>query len=490
MDSISSLSEAALDSYGQLYKAAVEGNMGPLRQIAQQLDLIVTPIRNTILHINIASERVSIQFVEEIIEICPTLLLQVNADGETPLHFAVEFDRPDVVEVLIKLVKAQHEDLENGIGASRQMLRMTDNKGNTALHKAMRKHCCKDVTGFYEGVVLMLETCSSVNHEGPSGKTTLHAAVRRRDKDTSAAYIADNCRKMNPLHLAASQGHIDILREIILYCPDCYKMVDDWGWNVLHFAMASLSLNPNISTSLLENRLLEKLLHEKDAKGNSPLHVFAALNPLALSFIEKVRGDRQAVNTQNVSVADTLRYSCSDLKKEILGLSASIGPYSRGVIHIRDKIKEENFKQLEKAKSSHLIVATLIATVTFAAAFTLPGGYKSEQGKNQGSAILSKNLAFQIFVTTNAMALVLSISAVFIYYIMSVDRFQKQYYLKLFLLAPWLTVLAMGAMVIVFISGSFAVLSSTLSLAIVTCFIGLSVFILLLRVLYCHLKGF
>ncbi|KAL5799400.1 hypothetical protein ACOSQ4_032284 [Xanthoceras sorbifolium] len=330
------------------------------------------------------------------------------------------------------------------------MLRMTDDKGNTALHKAMRKHCCKDVvqillredpdfsysanncgetplyiateTGFYEGVVLMLETCSSVNHEGPNGKTTLHAAVRRRDKgmtrkilerkrsltkekdnngwtplhyaayygrfsiacqllqvDTSAAYIADNCRKMNPLHLAASQGHIDILREIILYCPDCYKMVDDWGWNVLHFAMASLSLNPNISTSLLENRLLEKLLHEKDAKGNSPLHVFAALNPLALSFIEKVRGDRQAVNTQNVSVADTLRYSCSDLKKEILGLSASIGPYSRGVIHIRDKIKEENFKQLEKVKSSHLIVATLIATVTFAAAFTLPGGYKSEQ---------------------------------------------------------------------------------------------------------------
>jgi hypothetical protein len=35
---------------------------------------------------------------------------------------------------------------------------------------------------------------------------------------------------------------------------------------------------------------------------------------------------------------------------------------------------------LSKARESHLVVVALIATVTFAAAFTLPGCYKSDQG--------------------------------------------------------------------------------------------------------------
>ncbi|KAH7548599.1 hypothetical protein ACOSP7_031910 [Xanthoceras sorbifolium] len=575
MDSVNGVNEAAAsDINGQtenfsrlptvfiinpkMYKAAVDGNIQPFQEITHHpLSLFVTPIRNTILHINIASEKVSLQFVQEILGFCPLLVLQVNADGDTPLHFAVEFNRPEIVEFLIKTVKAQHEDLESGIGAARQTLRMKDNMGNTPLHKAMRNQS-EDVvrmlldededfaysandcgesplyiaaeTGFYLGVFLMLQICSSVNHQGPDGKTTLHAAVRRwnydltkelleKDKsltkkmdengwtplhyaayygrfstacqllkvDTSAAYVADSCRKMTPLHLAASQGFIDIVKQIISCCPDCYKLVDDRGWNVLHFAMASLSLNPNMSISLLEDRLLEKLLHKKDDKGNTPLHVFAILDPLALSnYVNEVQGDSQAFNKRNISVVDTLNYGCPELKEEMLELWKSKGPYSRGVVRTRDKIKEEYFKKLEKAKESHLIVAALVATVTFTAAFTVPGGFKSDKG----TAILSKHLAFQFFEATNALAFVFSVTAVFTYFIMSADRFQKDFYLTLFNLAPWITVFGMGAMVIAFISGSYAVLAApSLGLAIVTCVIGLSVFILLLGVLYCVVKG-
>ena len=62
---------------------------------------------------------------------------------------------------------------------------------------------------------------------------------------------------MTPLHLAASQGHKDVMREIILHCPECYELIDERVWNILHFAMASL--NKEELCSLLENPSIKNL---------------------------------------------------------------------------------------------------------------------------------------------------------------------------------------------------------------------------------------
>ncbi|KAK3190211.1 hypothetical protein Dsin_029772 [Dipteronia sinensis] len=545
--SLGSTPDQSNDNYDQFFKAAADGNIEPFKKIAQQLHLIVTPLKNTVLHINITSEKVSTEFVEEILGMCPSLLLQVNAQGDPPLHVAAKFEHIDVVRYLINKAKDQQEDLEiNGIGVTKQMLRMTNNKGNTALHEAIQSKSvfivrilikedpdfshptnnCNETplyiaveTGFFHGVVDMLNICNSVTHEGPNGKTALHAAIRRKSADLtrqilekkksltkeiddygwtplhyaayygylqvsrillefdkSAAYVTDTSRRMTPLHLAASQGHKDVMREIILHCPECYEPIDDRGWNVLHFAMASL--NKKELFSLLENPSIKKLVREKDVHGNTPLHVFATCTRttgsinLLVDIIDQVRGDgSRAINRQNIS-------------QEIVALSEDTGNglYSRGVIHKRDKHYDGYLSLMKGAKESHLVAAALIATVTFAAAFTLPGGYKNEDGKNQGTAILSRNSAFQTFVITDAIAMVFSISAVFIYFIMSVERFKK--YIYLFELGSWFTVVAMGAMVIAFVTGTYAVLATSFWLAIVTCFIGLSFFICVLTVGY------
>ena len=53
-----------------------------------------------------------------------------------------------------------------------------------------------------------------------------------------------------------------------------------------------------------------------------------------------------------------------------------------------------------------MIVAALVATVTFAAGFTLPGGYN-----DNGMAILTKRAAFKAFIVTDTIAVILSVSA-------------------------------------------------------------------------------
>ncbi|KAJ6696659.1 hypothetical protein OIU85_003052 [Salix viminalis] len=140
------------------------------------------------------------------------------------------------------------------------------------------------------------------------------------------------------------------------------------------------------------------------------------------------------------------------------------------------KNREEAFN---KARESHLVVAALIATVTFAAAFTLPGGYKSDQG----TAILAKKVAFKVFLISDAISMVLSISAVLIHFLLAFYQGSiketteaDETTVNLFELATLLTMIGMGTMIIAFITGTYAVLEPVSGLAISICLIGLSFF--------------
>ncbi|ESR33349.1 hypothetical protein CICLE_v10007173mg [Citrus x clementina] len=72
---------------------------------------------------------------------------------------------------------------------------------------------------------------------------------------------------------------------------------------------------------------------------------------------------------------------------------------------------DDEVKELKPPQQT--VAATLVATVTLAAGFILPGGYWAQEGPIPSTPILRKNAAFQAFVIANAMAMVLSLLAVF-----------------------------------------------------------------------------
>ncbi|XP_006420489.2 ankyrin repeat-containing protein At5g02620 [Citrus clementina] len=402
--------------YPNLFNAAAAGDAETFKRntTSDEIESLLTAqTKNTILHINIISQKRkngSTKFIGEMLEICPSLLLQVNAKGDTPLHLATKFAHSNIVSFLIERAKL----------AAWQMMRMTNNEKNTALHEAVchgNVQVVKILTkqdpdspysankygktplymvaeGRYsEMVIELLENCTSVSHEGPNGKTALHAAamhfyfveaalkkllekkmglIKETDhygwtpihyaayynqyqqihvlleNDQTAADIADKDRKMTALHLAAGQGHARTVETILFLDPKCYELVDHRGWNFLHYAMVSFKFHE--LKILLKNPLARSLIDEGDNNGNTPLHVLAAIRPKEF-FKIKVRydagGNYGAVNKQNVSVTDVLIYGSRELtlsnvnfQEEVRNLSKDNGrgQYPDGVICKRAQV--------------------------------------------------------------------------------------------------------------------------------------------------------
>jgi hypothetical protein len=65
------------------------------------------------------------------------------------------------------------------------------------------------------------------------------------------------------------------MKEIVSRCPACCELVDNRGWNALHYAVASKD------TKAFEQCLripeFARLGTKKDDKGNTPFHLIAAL---------------------------------------------------------------------------------------------------------------------------------------------------------------------------------------------------------------------
>ena len=135
---------------------------------------------------------------------------------------------------------------------------------------------------------------------------------------------------------------------------------------------------------------------------------------------------------------------------------------------------------MKETSQYHLVVDTLIATVTFAAGITMPGGFIGQEGPHPGFAVLTSNTAFKAFIITNTIAMVQSCSAAFIKLFMPLLFLDKDPGDFSFLLAPLafcLSISAMGAMLLAFVLGTYAMLMHSLGLAIANSIIGFFFFI-------------
>ncbi|KAK7840746.1 ga-binding protein subunit beta-1 [Quercus suber] len=123
---------------------------------------------------------------------CPSLLWQANVKGKTPLHIAARYGHATIVEVLIEHAKSPQQDLESGVNNTvKEMLDMTNNEKDTALHEAI----CNN---HLEVVKLLIQEGPKFSYSRKEAdETPLYIAFERNFEDV-ALHNLDNCT--SPIH--------------------------------------------------------------------------------------------------------------------------------------------------------------------------------------------------------------------------------------------------------------------------------------------------
>ena len=122
---------------------------------------------------------------------------------------------------------------------------------------------------------------------------------------------------------------------------------------------------------------------------------------------------------------------------------------------------------VKQVSETNMLVATLIATVTFTAAFTVPGGFNQNGNVGEGLVVLSKIAAFRVFLIANTLAFGLSTTSVFVRFLASATIegaiFHREVVRRPSLLINW----SIGALLVAFIAGTYTVVPHPFGIAVV-----------------------
>ncbi|XP_026442278.1 protein ACCELERATED CELL DEATH 6-like isoform X2 [Papaver somniferum] len=92
---------------------------------------------------------------------------------------------------------------------------------------------------------------------------------------------------------------------------------------------------------------------------------------------------------------------------------------------------EKGEKWMKDTSGSCMVVAALIATVTFQAAFTVPGGYISDiNSSKNGTPVFLETTSFTVFVVADALALFSSVTSVLMFFATYTSRYAEEDFYK------------------------------------------------------------
>ena len=87
-------------------------------------------------------------------------------------------------------------------------------------------------------------------------------------------YLGVRCHEIGnrtALHIAASRGHVEVVKVLVFHFPDCCEKVDGQGNNVLHLIMSEKKTFLISSLSDIRWLRVRGLMNEKNVEGKTPL---------------------------------------------------------------------------------------------------------------------------------------------------------------------------------------------------------------------------
>ncbi|XP_076881863.1 uncharacterized protein LOC143530123 [Bidens hawaiensis] len=225
------------------------------------------------------------------------------------------------------------------------------------------------------------------------------------------------------LFIAAEMGNTNFIVELIRLYPDLIWKQNDNNQSISH---VSISHRREGVYNLMREigSIKDFITTQRDDNGNSMLHLAAKIaKPKRLQDISGV-----ALQMQR----ELLWY------KEVESIPP---PHYQEKKHNKGELPHELFtnehkdlmfaseKWMKNTASHCMVVATLIATVVFAAAFTIPGGYSNDKDK-KGIPILQNHKTFMIFVISDAISLIFATISILMFLYILTSRYAEQDFLE------------------------------------------------------------
>ncbi|KAJ1695377.1 hypothetical protein LUZ63_012075 [Rhynchospora breviuscula] len=317
-----------------LNEASQAGDVSTLKVLLEEdkllLDRTLNEERDNPLHI--AAFHGHVDFASEILQLKPELAKNLNKDGQSPLHLAAARGHLQIVEKLLDQVGTD-------------ICFVLDNAGFLPIHTAAI-HRKNDV------VAMFIEKCHQTLHELTSANETL-------------------------LHLAVKANSLETIR-FLMSRGVKIDSKDDGGNTCLHIAVARRN-----------SQVIKDLLQYMGAEINS-------INVLGQTPLDVLCESWQYFD--DVSLVNMIRNAGGLRAVELIDLN-SICIHSSEHATSRTTEKRTTTAKLTPVEKNHdssatlLIVATLVATITFQAVLNPPGGFVQGESSNTVGDFLSDSYA-------------------------------------------------------------------------------------------------
>ncbi|CAD6338121.1 unnamed protein product [Miscanthus lutarioriparius] len=206
-------------------------------------------------------------------------------------------------------------------------------------------------------------------------------------------------------------------------CPDATNLRDGKGRTFLHVAAEKgCHRVVRYANREMPQRLSSMILNAQDNNGDTALHGAVRDGNLAV-FNTLLRNPRVRLDMTNKDGMTPLDLSWSMTPSAILDYVFVRAPHGGGrpelfwEQHITKVDEDKESQKHTDATQVMSIVAVLIATVTFASAFTLPGGYRSvgdsSSNNHAGTPVLAGSYFFDAFILADTLAFACSTLATF-----------------------------------------------------------------------------
>ncbi|RVW70186.1 Ankyrin repeat-containing protein [Vitis vinifera] len=252
------------------------------------------------------------------------------------------------------------------------------------------------------------------------GQTALHMAVKGQNveivhallkPDPSVMSLEDN-KGNTALHIATRKGRSQVFTSAIDYLhSDGQRDMFCFLYPAEYFVI--LHIEASFVQCLLSVEGIK--MNATNKAGETPLDIAEKFGTQEIASILREAGaTNSADHGKPPNAAKQLKQTVSDIKHDVQSQLQQTRQTGVRVQHIAKRLKKLHISGLNNAINSATVVAVLIATVAFAAIFTVPGQYVEvpTKGASLGQAHIARTAAFLIFFVFDSLALFISLAVV------------------------------------------------------------------------------